>query len=595
MTAFTSKANGNWSASGQTTWNEVGVPGDGDTVTITHDVAVDVNTTVGAGGATGTVALTLGTNGDLACDEDVAFPVKGNILHSGTSSVTMAPGSRITLTPPSGQQYVIDLKLASNLNAKWLLNGTAAKHCTLSVDKSAGGLLGYMDQSGLTFRDGGIVTADYADFLDFGDATHRGILSRMGDGGQDTDITITNCTFTRCNLAVLGGAGNPWDGNFTMSNVTFTDSEGFVDGLGTQCLVVNLNNSATTGVRSMTNCSYDLAAVLITARDLVATENYFHNRVHPRATAGQTIQGNFIRATTSDDLVKFYDDVSDNVMVHDHNEGNPHWSSIAAANVTVDGFIFWYTGSQVADFGDGVFPGESGGMVQNCIMLPSFGDNKVAGFLVSLGGGVGDSCSVNHNTCAGRVAYYGETYAGHADIIPSFKSNLAWKPPGETITYLADRHGVGGVQDGFTATGASHNWGWALTAGNNGRGYQALSAGDMWAAGDAAAAGVDGENPIDSDPDFVDATRNPATWGSSEAGTDGSVAAVLAVLQADTTRISELMDWIKAGFAPQNADMETAGHDGATPGAVAFVAAASGGGGLLGGLSGLSGISGMSG
>ncbi len=48
MAAFTSKAAGNWSASGQTTWNEVGVPGSGDTATVNHAVTVNVSTTVGA-------------------------------------------------------------------------------------------------------------------------------------------------------------------------------------------------------------------------------------------------------------------------------------------------------------------------------------------------------------------------------------------------------------------------------------------------------------------------------------------------------------------------------------------------------------------
>jgi hypothetical protein len=42
MAAFTSKATGNWDSAGQTTWNEVGTPGAGDTVTIqnTHNVSL---------------------------------------------------------------------------------------------------------------------------------------------------------------------------------------------------------------------------------------------------------------------------------------------------------------------------------------------------------------------------------------------------------------------------------------------------------------------------------------------------------------------------------------------------------------------------
>ena len=37
---FTSKAVGNWNATGQTTWNEVGAPASGDTASISHAVTV---------------------------------------------------------------------------------------------------------------------------------------------------------------------------------------------------------------------------------------------------------------------------------------------------------------------------------------------------------------------------------------------------------------------------------------------------------------------------------------------------------------------------------------------------------------------------
>jgi len=45
MAAFTSKATGDWNAAGQTTWNEVGTPGAGDTATIqnTHTVTLAQN------------------------------------------------------------------------------------------------------------------------------------------------------------------------------------------------------------------------------------------------------------------------------------------------------------------------------------------------------------------------------------------------------------------------------------------------------------------------------------------------------------------------------------------------------------------------
>lgn len=101
--AFTSKAAGNWSASGQTTWNEAGVPGDGDTVTIAHAVVVDTSTVIGASGATGTAAITI-TGGSLTVS--APLEVKGDIIHRKGATVYGTPGGGIQFTPPSGSTYV---------------------------------------------------------------------------------------------------------------------------------------------------------------------------------------------------------------------------------------------------------------------------------------------------------------------------------------------------------------------------------------------------------------------------------------------------------------------------------------------------------
>src|SRR5688572_11885646 len=99
MTAFTPKATGNWSAGGQTTWNEAGVPGDGDTVTIgAHTVTVDVNTTVGTSpnDATTKVINTSSGSGVLVIGAGVTLTVKGNIGHVNSSTHTQQAGSTLT-------------------------------------------------------------------------------------------------------------------------------------------------------------------------------------------------------------------------------------------------------------------------------------------------------------------------------------------------------------------------------------------------------------------------------------------------------------------------------------------------------------------
>ena len=93
MSAFTSKATGNWSAAGQTTWNEVGIPGAGDTVTINspHNVTVDVNTSVGDGSAT---VLSIAIGATLTVPANITLTVNGGIDNAGV--IDMGDGAAIS-------------------------------------------------------------------------------------------------------------------------------------------------------------------------------------------------------------------------------------------------------------------------------------------------------------------------------------------------------------------------------------------------------------------------------------------------------------------------------------------------------------------
>lgn len=92
MPTFTSKATGNWSSSGQTTWNEVGIPGTGDSVTIQspHVVTVDVNTMVGDFTDT---AVVINSGGEIDIASNINLTINGNIDNSG--SLQLADGSNL--------------------------------------------------------------------------------------------------------------------------------------------------------------------------------------------------------------------------------------------------------------------------------------------------------------------------------------------------------------------------------------------------------------------------------------------------------------------------------------------------------------------
>ncbi len=93
--AFTSKASGNWGSSGQTTWNEAGVPGLGDNVTINngHTVTVAANTTAGDGTA---AAITISAGGTIAVADTITLTVYGGVDNQG--SIDLGDGSSVDFT-----------------------------------------------------------------------------------------------------------------------------------------------------------------------------------------------------------------------------------------------------------------------------------------------------------------------------------------------------------------------------------------------------------------------------------------------------------------------------------------------------------------
>jgi hypothetical protein len=95
----------------------------------------------------------------------------------------------------------------------------------------------------------------------------------------------------------------------------------------------------------------------------------------------------------------------------------------------------------------------------------------------------------------------------------------------------------------------------------------------------------------DTDPQFVDDTANLVAWAVSE-GQSATVAAAIAYLRTDkATLIPAAVAWVRSYFRVTNQDLEDAGHDAATIGAMGFVAgtAPAGGVSMHGGMHVLSG------
>lgn len=585
MGNFTSKAAGNWSSGGQTTWNEVGVPGNGDTVTsLNHAIAVDVNTTVGTSGPTGTAAITFGASGVLTINSGVQFTCRGDILCAtgGTSraSIVQLGGSILEMdasqaTTPLSQTYKIRLGGANADKCRFETQGTAGNRCT--VRSNAGGGNAFFTRGG--FTNTGFMVAAYTDFLRIGDSGNPFLGADLTTSNAISKLDLSNCTLDSCGLLDATLGGTPGAASImSFVNVTHKNT--------VPATALKLTTGASpTGTRLVKGCIFDKDVTVNAASGWTfggantGDENLFN--------AGMTMAGSSAWATFRNAILRrgttnqetAMGGMQDVLFMQDHTTANPHFvglgTTLPAGTYTFNGCLFWFKGSDTA--GDGIL-GENAGAatilaVQNCIVLPNGGAGLASCSLVSLLGNASLSVSMLHNTGmdgnSQALITYGETYASYAGMITGFKSNLVWRPSG-TQGYKMFRDVAGNaITDTCSPANAGYNTGWNLAAGNNGKGYHASNNATVMFSS------APGTNDVDVNPGFVDSTRSIATWDTSLGG-PGTVANALTELgkKNDATgynsaySIPALLAYLRGGFAPRNTALKNAGHDGVTIGAV---------------------------
>ena len=573
MSAFTSKAAGDWSAAGQTTWNEVGVPGDGDTATIDHNIVVDVDTTVGTSAAEETVDAIDVSGANLTIAEDIILTVRDGVVVGVSREIVLELGAVFKFdasqaSDPTNQNYRIKLGPGGHGRIATLIcNGTEVKPCT--VTSEVGGGNGYIDPTGWQ---SGQVRTSWTNFSKLGTASISGMRLRPVSGGT---VVLSDCTFDNCGLVFMQAASTTIVG--TLNRVSFTNS------LNATFSFQYQGGDAT----AVVNCSFDKRLDFAGAGlGGEVSSCYLHNTWQRTNFQGlDVLKNNFIR-TAIDLSMSIREALAEDIYLFDDSgltNGRAFSLIPNDRNVVLSGCIIEHPSGTVGDYVlDSVSSVANTVTIQNCLLLPNESGVTPGGFLNLLNNhGSGEAYELYHNTVVTTgvgetgIAGYGENEPGTAAEIPAVKSNLIWTPQGKTAGAKAVRRNNAAtpIQDAISPGGWDYNWGWNLAAGTEGNGFQDFDADppDMFSAVPTDSNGGSG------DPQFVDSTRNLATWGSSEEGTDGSVAQALAVLQADTTKIAELLTWVKAGFAPQNISLQDAGHDGVTIGAVEFVAVPTGG------------------
>ena len=264
MAAITSAANGNWSAT--STWTGGVVPGDGDTVTITHDMTIDVDVVIGSSPATGgTAAILFDTTAPqvsktLTINAGMTLRLRGDFNqkpYSGgttrTNLVYLNAGAKVVFDPPnSSTQYKWNFNTAGT-NGQISINGTSGSHCTFRTDFTRAGGTGLAAYMAFAASSGtqGILYATYCDFNDLGTSSNWGLQWILGNNwtttanGLPANCTVSNCTFTRCNCSLT--QVNAWDGNLTFDYNKLTSSVAGPTNSDTVYMSFSSNQSA--GVR----------------------------------------------------------------------------------------------------------------------------------------------------------------------------------------------------------------------------------------------------------------------------------------------------------------------------------------------------------
>ena len=634
MAARASTQAGNWSDSA--TWGGNPAPGVGDTASIGHVVTVDANATVGTSpNDVTTYVVTITTNGQVIIPTGITLTVYGNFYcnpTSGSAAVSLQiNGTGRLLFDGSPVSPTRSYNLRCVTRARVRLAGTDNVNRAVIEAASAGGFC----QIQLDGNSPNLDDWNFATIIRAGNATNlatgNSIFGTYNWAGSGQSISWTNVTFDNCGEILLNAVSDA--ASITLNNVQHYSANKSSSTQGiqiraqagpgvavtlTDCIFdtsVYFNGSQWMSVH---NCyfGYSLRNA-VGNTGFASSSNLF---VVNRFVTSRTWYGSFGDAYwfhyAADNLNYFInsfiptsgaDEIAD--MILDYGNTSPEEPDGLAISTMPTGMH--YSVKRVFNLPDSA--GVSSGAWFNVYPLDNSG-----------------TCSFEHNTIVSargsggaNCLKVGERTA-RTGFITSYQSNLIWTPSGKVGGFKIERHALSSVQDTVSAANADYNWGWNLAAGSEGNGYNVGGGSAFFSTGTPDVNGGSG------DPEFVDPTRNlirfdidylgnsPATaWADVTAYAVGDVVSasdadyfggetinwrcVLAHtsaaanatngkpgdvsgfrtnwepmsmyrLREDTSRIAELMTWVKEGYSVQNASLNNAGHDGLTIGAGDFFA-----------------------
>ena len=624
MAAYTSTQDGDWDVAA--TWGGGGTPGVGDTASIGHNVSATADETIGTEpDDDSTYVITVTSGGHLTIEDGVTLTVRGNVQLNGaggslTTNLTIQGSGKLLFdgSPVSSSRTY---RLRCEFRTAFVLDGTDDDNrATIEADAGGGYWQMFFQGASPHFPDG-----DYGLIKRAGDNSNAAMTNNNNAFASGETISWTNMKFEECGLIRVQVKRD--DQSFTMEDTEFANSA------ETGTVFQLTHDGPTTQVSTINRCIFDSRVQIQTdSHYVLATNNYFGNGVNnANGDLGWASgSGNNLTVNSNGSTATWRGDYTDNYYFHNYLDGqNYGYLNYESGTGTFEiSDNIWDFGTTSAAQPDGIIiqdidTGDHVDILRN-IVLPDTAGVSSGAWVNFYSSTLNGDASIEHNTVV--VADSGSQHGvwigelgGGSGLIDSFKSNLTWTPGGETAGHHIVRSAGSTTQDYVAAADADYNWGWNLDA-------------DPYHVEDDATAffssGTPDGNGGSGDPQFVDSSRNlirfdidylgnPAgtAWADMTAYAVGDIASGATSgfvggdtvnfrcinphtsndghatdgkpgvatnwrtnweyvstyrLREDLTRIADLIAWVRAGFAVQNASLSNAGHDGATIGAGEF-------------------------